>query len=44
MVKIVVAQNLNLTEEERVRLDALGDVLFYDDLAQTPDEWLERCR
>ncbi|MFA5184296.1 MAG: NAD(P)-dependent oxidoreductase [Patescibacteria group bacterium] len=43
-MKIVVAQNLNLNNEERARLDKLGTVKYYDDLAATPEEWLTRCQ
>ena len=43
-MKIVIPQNLNLNEEERARLNKLGEVEYYEDLAETPDEWLERCK
>ncbi|MDD5342017.1 MAG: NAD(P)-dependent oxidoreductase [Patescibacteria group bacterium] len=43
-MKIVIAQNLNLNNEERERLNKLGTVEYYEDLAETPDEWLERCK
>ncbi len=44
MTKIVIAQNLGLNKEEKNRLNKLGDVKYYDDLAKTPEEWLERCK
>jgi phosphoglycerate dehydrogenase-like enzyme len=43
MAKIVIAQNLGLNEEEKRRLNKLGDVKYYD-LAKTPEEWLARCK
>jgi len=43
-MKIVIPQDLNLNKEERQRLDKLGEVKYYDDLAKTPEEWLERCK
>lgn len=43
-MKIVVAQDLSLNVEERERLNKLGEVKFYEDLAKTPEEWSERCK
>lgn len=43
-MKIVIAQDLNLNNEERKRLNKLGTVEYYEDLAETPDKWLERCK
>lgn len=43
-MKIVIPQDLNLNEEERSRLNKLGEVEFYEDLAASPDEWLVRCK
>jgi hypothetical protein len=41
--KVVVAQNLGLDEHEQSELKKLGEVVFYDELAKNPDEWLKRC-
>jgi len=43
-MKIVVTQNLGLNSEEKDRLNKLGEVKFYDNLAATPEEWLLRCQ
>ncbi len=42
-MKIVIPQDLNLNEEEQLRLSKLGEFVYYKDLAQNYDEWLERC-
>lgn len=44
MKKIVVIPNLELYQDQKERLKLLGNVTFYDDLAQTPEEWLGRCK
>ncbi len=44
MTKIVVTQDLGLNQEERERLNKLGEVKYFDDLPKTPEEWLERCK
>jgi len=44
MKKIVVTQDLGLNEKERARLNKLGEVKYYDDLPETPEEWLKRCQ
>ncbi|MFA6392513.1 MAG: NAD(P)-dependent oxidoreductase [Candidatus Paceibacterota bacterium] len=44
MTKIVVTQDLGLNEEERQRLNKLGEVQYYENLSKTPEEWLERCK
>lgn len=44
MQKIVVTQDLGLNEEERERLNNLGEVKYYDDFPKTEDVWLERCK
>lgn len=43
-MKIVIAQDLDLIKEEKERLNKLGEVVYYEDLAKTPEEWLERCK
>jgi len=43
-MKIIVAQDLDLNQIEKTELQKLGTVKFYDDLAVTHDQWLERCR
>jgi len=42
MKKIVVTQNHDLYPDQIERLKSLGEVKFYNDLAKTPEEWLER--
>lgn len=42
-MKIVVTQDLGLNEQERERLNKLGEVKYFDDLPETPEEWLARC-
>jgi phosphoglycerate dehydrogenase-like enzyme len=44
MVKIVVAQELDLLPDQIARLDNLGEVKIYNDAAETPEAWLDRCR
>ena len=44
MTKIVVTQDLGLSEKDIKRLEQLGDLTMYKDLASTYDEWLERCQ
>lgn len=44
MNKIVVTQDLGLNEEEREKLNKLGEVKYYEDLPKTPEEWLKRCK
>ncbi len=43
-VKIVVTQNLGLSPDQFQRLKNLGTAVIYDDLAKSPEDWLERCR
>lgn len=43
-MKIVVTNNQSFTDEQRERLNALGDVTFYDYLPQTAEEYLERIK
>jgi len=43
-MKIVIAQNLGLNSEERDRLNKLGEVVYYEDLAKNYEEWIERCK
>ncbi|HVQ44452.1 MAG TPA: NAD(P)-dependent oxidoreductase [Candidatus Saccharimonadia bacterium] len=44
MLKIVAAQPLELTDEQKARLEKLGEVTYFDTRASTADEWLERVR
>jgi len=44
MPKIVVTQNLGLNEEEKARLNKLGEVKYYDNLPKSVDEWFDRCK
>jgi len=42
-MKIVVTQDLGLNQSEKAQLNQLGTVTYYDNLASTPEQWLERC-
>lgn len=42
-MKIVVAQNLDLTPDQIERIKLLGEVKIYDD-PKSAQEWLERCQ
>lgn len=42
MKKIVVTNNQNFTPAQKKRLDALGDVTYYDTLPENADEYLAR--
>lgn len=42
--KIVVTKDLKFYEDQKKRLELLGDVTYYDDEPKSPDEWLERCQ
>lgn len=44
MPKIVISQNLEFYPEQIKRLKSLGEVIFYNDLAKSPEKWLERCQ
>lgn len=44
MNKITVTQDLGLNEEEKSRLNKLGEVVYYNDLPKSPDEWFVRCK
>ena len=41
--KIVITQGMDLYPDQRERLKKLGNVIFYDSLAGSHNEWLERC-
>ena len=43
-MKIVVTQDLGLNKEEKDRLNKLGEVVYFDDLPETQEEWMERCK
>lgn len=43
MKKIVVTQPMSFSPEQKARLDKLGDVTYFDELAVSPEEWLKRC-
>jgi len=43
MVRIVIQKDLGLSSADMKRLESLGEVIVYDDLADTPEKWLERC-
>jgi phosphoglycerate dehydrogenase-like enzyme len=42
MTRIVVTQPMRLSEEQRIRLEKLGEVKYYEDVPASPDEWLKR--
>lgn len=42
MTKIVVTQPMSLSEAQKERLEQLGEVKYYDELASSSDEWLKR--
>jgi len=44
MQKIVVVQNLDLLSDQVVRLKKMGEAKIYDDVAESPEVWLDRCR
>lgn len=44
MKKIVVAQDLGLLSDQIERLEKLGELTKYYDLAESADIWLERCK
>ena len=41
--KIVVTKNLQLYDDQKERLESLGDVTYYDVPPHSAEEWLERC-
>ena len=41
---IVVTSPMNFLPEQRKRLEDLGDVVIYDTLPASLEEWLERCK
>ncbi|HSW37840.1 MAG TPA: NAD(P)-dependent oxidoreductase [Candidatus Saccharimonadales bacterium] len=44
MPKIVVTNNQDLSDEQKQRLNSLGDVTYYDPLPQNAEEYLERIK
>jgi phosphoglycerate dehydrogenase-like enzyme len=44
MKKIVVSQNMDLSPDQISRLKSLGEVKLYNDLANTPEDWLGRVK
>jgi len=42
--KIIVTQGMDLFPDQIERLKTLGEVKIYNDLANTPEEWLDRCK
>jgi phosphoglycerate dehydrogenase-like enzyme len=43
-MKIVVTNNQDFTEEQRRRLEGLGDVTYYDEVPKSAEEYLERIK
>ena len=44
MKKIVVTNPMGLSEEQKARLNKLGEVTYFDEMPSSPDEWLKRCQ
>lgn len=44
MRKIVVTNPMGLTQEQKLRLEKLGKVKFYEEMPASPEEWLKRCQ
>lgn len=42
-MKIAVTQPMEFYADQKERIQSLGEVTFYDELAKSPEEWLERC-
>jgi len=43
-MKIVVTNDQELTQEQKARLDSLGEVTYYDSLPQSTEEYLKRVK
>jgi phosphoglycerate dehydrogenase-like enzyme len=44
MTKIVCVQPLQLFPDQQARLEKLGEVTYYNERTNSPDEWLERTK
>jgi glycerate dehydrogenase len=44
MPKIVVTQPMYFLPHHKEHLNKLGEVTYYDEMAESPDEWLARCQ
>lgn len=44
MNKIVVTNPMGFTNDQRTRLEKLGEIRFHDSHPSTPEEWLYRCQ
>lgn len=42
--RIIITQGMDLFPDQIERLKNLGEVKIYNDLAKTPEEWLDRCK
>ena len=42
-MKIIITQDLRLSEKQVKRLERIGDIKIYKELSKTPEEWFERC-
>lgn len=42
--KIIITQGMDLFPDQIERLKTLGEVKIYNDLANTSEEWLDRCK
>lgn len=43
MTKIVVTQDLGLSDKDIERIKSLGDLILYDNFANSHEDWLGRC-
>jgi len=44
MLKIVVTNPMDLSRNQKARLEKLGKVTFYNDYPSSADEWIKRCQ
>ena len=42
--KIVLVKDLHLFEDQKKRLESLGDVTYYNDLPKSTEQWYDRCK
>lgn len=42
--KIVITQDIGLYPDQKNRLGKLGEIIYYDKLANSYDEWVNRCQ
>jgi hypothetical protein len=44
MKKIVVTQDVGMTDNQKQRLSSLGNVVFFDTIPTSREEWLDRVQ